>query len=221
MAAGILALAVGASPSFAHQKSASGNPSNSSNSSSTSITEGASAQRLSLDGVGNFARVSNTLYRGAQPSETAYNELKNIGVAVVVDFRDEKDEIAKEKARVEGAGMEFISLPWSGRSLPTHEEVATFLNLMHDTKGKKVFVHCKEGRDRTGTMVALYRMTFDRWTVEQAVAEMNDFKYHHFFLPGLEKYVEAWPKTLAADSTFAAFVPAASAATAATAAVLH
>lgn len=217
---GILALAIGATPSLAHQKSTSSN-SNIANSTSATMAEGAAVQRLNLSGIGNFARVSDTLYRGAQPSEVAYDELKNLGVGVVVDFRDERDEIAKEKTRVEGAGMEFISLPWSGRSLPTHEEVATFLNLMHNTKGKKVFVHCKEGRDRTGTMVALYRMTFDHWTVTQAVSEMNDFKYHHFFLPGLEEYVKAWPKALSDDPTFAAFVSSAVAPASATASVTH
>jgi protein tyrosine/serine phosphatase len=163
------------------------------------------AQRLNLDGVGNFARVSDSLYRGAQPSNLAYNELKNIGVSIVVDFRDEKPEIAEEKASVEAAGMQFISLPWSGRSVPTHEEVVTFLNLMQDTHGKKVFVHCKEGRDRTGTMVALYRITFNHWSVDQALAEMHQFKYHSAFLPGLAKYVKEYPSVLAADPTLAAF----------------
>jgi protein tyrosine/serine phosphatase len=163
------------------------------------------AQRLNLDGVGNFARVSDTLYRGAQPNNVAYNELKNIGVSVVVDFRDEKAEIAKEKASVESAGMQFISLPWSGRSIPTHDEVVTFLNLMRDTQGKKVFVHCKEGRDRTGTMVALYRITFNHWTVDQALEEMHEFKYHATFLPGLAKYVKAYPSALAGDPTLAVF----------------
>lgn len=72
---------------------------------------GAPAEHLTLEGVENFARIGQTLYRGAQPKSFAYNELKNIGVAIVVDFRDEKSEIASEKRAVEGTGMQFVSLP--------------------------------------------------------------------------------------------------------------
>lgn len=192
VAAGFLTFAAASVPTFAKgaKDSASSAP---------------AAQRLNLDGVDNFARVSDMLYRGAQPSNLAYNELKNIGVSVIVDFRDEKPEIAKEKASVEADGMQFISLPWSGRSIPTHDEVITFLNLMRDTQGKKVFVHCKEGRDRTGTMVALYRITFSHWSVAQALEEMHEFKYHATFLPGLAKYVKEYPAALAADPTLAVF----------------
>jgi len=147
------------------------------------------AQRQTIRGIDNFAQVNGFLFRGAQPGDNSYAELKHLGVNVVVDFRDEKDQIAHEKTQVEATGMQFVSLPWSGRSEPTHEEVLTFLNLMHNPQGKKIFVHCRQGRDRTGTMVALYRLTFESWSVENALAEMKDFHYHAFLLPGLARYV--------------------------------
>lgn len=176
---------------------------------------GAAAQRESVKGIDNFAQVNGFLFRGAQPGDGAYASLKQMGINVIVDFRDEKDEIAHEKKAVEAAGMQFLSLPWSGRGEPTHDEVITFLNLMHDPQGKKVFVHCRQGRDRTGTMVALYRLTFDHWTVDNAIAEMHDFHYHAFFLPGLARYVRNYPAHLSSDPTLAAMVlPVATAAAA-------
>ena len=176
---------------------------------------GAVAQRVSVKGVDNFAQVNNFLFRGAQPDDSSYASLKQMGINVVVDFRDEQDQIAHEKKMVEAAGMQFLSLPWSGRSEPTHDEVIAFLNLMHNPQGKKVFVHCRQGRDRTGTMVALYRLTFDHWTVANALTEMKDFHYHAFLLPGLARYVKDYPSHLSADPTLAALLlPVAATATA-------
>jgi len=165
-----------------------------------------SAQRQTIRGIDNFAQVNGFLFRGAQPSDSSYAELKHLGVNVIVDFRDEKDEIAREKKQVEAAGMQFVSLPWSGRSEPTHDEVLTFLNLVHNPQGKKIFVHCRQGRDRTGTMVALYRLTFDNWSVDNALSEMKDFHYHAFLLPGLARYVRDYPSKLKVDPTLAAML---------------
>jgi protein tyrosine/serine phosphatase len=173
---------------------------------------GAPAEKLTLDGVENFARIDGFLYRGAQPKPFAFDELKNAGIGVVVDFRDEKDEINDEQRRVEAAGMRFISLPWKGTGEPTHAEVLSFLNLMHDTRGKKVFVHCRRGADRTGVMVALYRMTFDHWSADQAVAEMKEFHYASFLLSHLAGFVRAYPTQLASDPTLRSLMVAAAAA---------
>lgn len=164
-----------------------------------SHNSGAPAEKLSLDGVENFARIDQWLYRGAQPKDFAFNELKNAGVAIVVDFRDENSEVTHEKKVVEGTGMQFVSLPWNSRSGPVHDQIVAFLNLLRQNPEKKVFVHCKRGADRTGLMVALYRITFDQWSVDQAVGEMKEFRYHNLLLPNLERYVRGYPAQLAAD----------------------
>lgn len=157
------------------------------------------AARLTLDGVENFARIDGVLYRGAQPEDYAYNELRNAGIAVVVDFRHEPDEIASEKIAVEANGMQFVSLPWTSRQGPIRSEILEFLNLVKRDSGKKIFVHCARGADRTGLMVALYRITFDRWSADEAVEEMKSFRYHSFLLPNLARYVRAYPSELSSD----------------------
>ncbi len=156
------------------------------------VAIGPPAEHLTLEGVENFARIGQTLYRGAQPKSFAYNELKNIGVAIVVDFREEKSEIASEKRAVEGTGMQFVSLPWTASHGPVSEEVTSFLNLVRANPDKKIFVHCRRGADRTGLMVAVYRINFDHWTPAQAVAEMHVFHYSSFFLPNLERFIAAY-----------------------------
>jgi protein tyrosine phosphatase (PTP) superfamily phosphohydrolase (DUF442 family) len=168
-------------------------------SSADSITNGA-AQKLFLGGVDNFGQVNEHLYRGAQPKRSAYAGLKNLGIDTVVKFNSE--DAAAEKQLVESLGMRFVSLPWNGEGLPSHDQVATFLTLMHDHPEYHVFVHCRVGADRTGVMVALYRMEFDRWTAARAVSEMYQFHYHHMLLPHLQRYVQAFPSVMANDETF-------------------
>lgn len=172
---------------------------------------GTPAEKLTLDGVENFARIDTFLYRGAQPKPFAYEELKAAGVNIIVDFRDEQEEIAAERSKVESTGMQFISVPWKGSGEPTHEEIVSFLNLLRDTHGKKVFVHCRRGADRTGVMVALYRMTFDHWNADQAVSEMKEFHYASFTLPHLARFVRDYPAQLASDPALRALKLAATA----------
>jgi len=148
------------------------------------------------------------LYRGAQPSSAGYAELKKFGITTVVDFRDEKDEIAKERTAVEALGMKYISIPCRGSDIPNNGQVSSFLQLVSSDSKQKIFVHCKEGRDRTGVMVAAYRMAYENWTVDKAVQEMYAYHYHHFLLPQLQQYVEAFPKVFAQDATFGAVLTA-------------
>lgn len=165
----------------------------------TPARNGEPAEKLSLDGVENFARVDGRLYRGAQPRDLAINELKNAGISIVVDFREEKVFVNREKREVEDAGMRFVSMPWDAHHGPKHEQIVTFLNLLRQNQDKKIFVHCERGADRTGLMMAVYRITFDHWTAEQAVKEMKAFHYDSRMLANLERYVRAYPAKLAAD----------------------
>ncbi len=158
-----------------------------------------SAERITLLGLSNAARVSDTLYRGAQPSPAAFPELKKLGIYVVVDFRDSREDIQIEKVRVESQGMAFVSIPWTARNTPSRDNVVAFFAALRNNPGKKIFVHCERGADRTGTMIALYRIAYDHWTPDQAVGEMIAFHYWNHLLPNLARYVEAFPSALAND----------------------
>ena len=56
---------------------------------------------------------------------------------------------------------------------PTPEVINTFLQMVRDPANQPVYVHCVGGRHRTGVMTAVYRMTQERWTAEQAFSEMK------------------------------------------------
>jgi protein tyrosine/serine phosphatase len=161
------------------------------------------AERITLKGVSNAAQVNSMLYRGGQPSIDALPGLKKLGIGVIVDFRDDANSIGWEKKGVESQGMTFVSIPWSASKDPSREKVAAFFATLNDNPGKKIFVHCERGADRTGTMIALYRIAYDHWTPDQALAEMSEFHYWNHVFPNLTRYVEAFPKTLASDPSLA------------------
>jgi protein tyrosine/serine phosphatase len=140
-------------------------------------------------GIENFARVTDALYRGAQPSMAGFSALQHMGVGIIVNFRDEPKETSVEKGEVESLGMKYVGIPWSGSDNPSSAQIVQFLDLLRENPQAKIFVHCRRGADRTGTMVAAYRIAVQRESVQDAVREMHSYHYDHFFLPQLERYV--------------------------------
>jgi protein tyrosine phosphatase (PTP) superfamily phosphohydrolase (DUF442 family) len=161
-----------------------------------------SSSKLVLEGVPNFGRVTETLYRGGQPTEKGFQELRGLGIEIVVNFRDEPTEITAERREVELLGLRYVSLPWNSWHRPQSRLVADFLALMRANAGRKIFVHCHRGADRTGVMVALFRIALQNWTPEQAIAEMQAFHFHRFLFPHLKSYVRNFPQAFSRDPSF-------------------
>jgi tyrosine-protein phosphatase SIW14 len=161
-------------------------------------------------GIPNWGQVTDTLYRGGQPVAAGFKSLQQLGVGIVVDFRDEPEEIASERREVEGLGVRYVSIPWSGNRYPSNPQVVEFLDLVRANPQTKIFVHCKRGADRTGVMIAAYRIAVEHKTAADAVAEMHQYHYDHFWLPQLERYVRTLPQTLTGDPLFGSYAPRAS-----------
>lgn len=167
------------------------------------------AQAEKQKGLHNFGHVSESLYRGAQPNAAGFSALHDMGVSIVVNFRDETDEMAAEQRQVESAGMKYVGIPWRGQDEPSNQQVAQFLDLLRANPNTKIFVHCKAGADRTGVMVAAYRIAVEHKPVAAAVAEMHQYHYHAFWLPHLERYVRSLPQLLQTEAVFNAYSPTA------------
>jgi protein tyrosine/serine phosphatase len=168
---------------------------------------GAPAEKLKIAGVPNAGKVSDVLFRGAQPSSQGLAELKKLGVTTIVDLRGNRGPVNREREQAELLGMRFIDIPVSGWSAPSNAQVAEFLKLFQQDPTQKVFVHCYYGRDRTGVMVAAYRMAQQNWTPDQAVAEMDSFGFHYHLYPAMKSYVRKFPVTFGADKIFATLRP--------------
>lgn len=144
-------------------------------------TQKAFAKRMpGVPGVENFACVCPTLYRGAQPTEEGFKQLKALGVKTIIDFRS----YHSTKKQVEAAGMKAVEIPLKadlGSVPPTDEELKEFFKVVLDPANQPVYIHCAFGKDRTGTMAACYRMEVDGWTPDEAMEEMQAFGYHNIY----------------------------------------
>jgi protein tyrosine/serine phosphatase len=164
-----------------------------------------------LPGLPNFGRVTDTLYRGAQPAPDGFRVLKSMGVGIIVNFRDDPREIAAEKRQVESLGIKYVSIPWNARDKPSSAQIVHFLDLIRANPKTKIFVHCRRGADRTGVMIAAYRIVAEHEPIAEAVSEMRQFHYDWFWRPHLERYIESLPGLLQTDPQFRAYASAPSA----------
>lgn len=138
----------------------------------------ASAQNCQVSkDLPNFGCVSPSLYRGAQPTEEGIKELARRGIKTIISLRsaDEKIRIEEEWAR--NAGIKFINLPLGNWRAPKDREINQIMELLRLSENQPVFVHCKRGADRTGTVIAVYRIKHDNWTAKQAKKEAKDFQF--------------------------------------------
>jgi tyrosine-protein phosphatase SIW14 len=158
-------------------------------------------RRLDEKGVPNFGEVTPTLYRGGLQSAIGLKALAKMGVKVVVDTHANSK---REKKEVESLGMKYVAIPWHC-PWPRDEVFAKFLKVVHDNQGKKIFVHCRLGDDRTGMMVAAYRIAEEGWTANEAMNEMRSFGFtraHHFICPSLAGYEKHFPEHLKKNPLF-------------------
>lgn len=138
--------------------------------------------------IGNFGRINDNYFRGAQPEAADYGDLAKLGVKTVIDLTS--DGRKDEKGLVETTGMKFYRIPMTTSDRPSETTVAHFLKLVTDPVNQPVFVHCQGGRHRTGVMTAVYRMTEDGWTADRAYDEMKQFRFEGFpGHPTLKRFV--------------------------------
>ena len=159
-------------------------------------------EKRKIKGIGNFGVVSPTLLRGAQPTNRGFEELAKMGVDIVVDNRGNRSN--SEGKLVRKVGMKYVAIPWHC-PFPNDEVFARFLKLLKENRHKKVFVHCRLGDDRTGMMIAAYRMADEGWSASDAMLEMKHFGFtrtHHFICPRLASYEASFPQHLKKNPEF-------------------
>jgi len=162
----------------------------------------ATAARQEATGIHGFAEVTPKLYRGGQPSIVGIKTLRKLGIDIVVNMRGGHND-AEEK-QVNQLGMRYVSIPWHCPH-PTDKPFAKFLKLVRENPGKKIFVHCRLGDDRTGMAVAAYRMSEEGWSAEEAMHEMKAFGFsgaHHLICPTLSHYEHTFPEHLKSNDAF-------------------
>ena len=137
-------------------------------------------------GVENFYRVEPDLYRSARPRSDGFRELQALGVKTVLDVESPGDETLAR-----GMSLKLIHVPMTAFGL-RDDLVLRALHIMADPANRPVVVHCHLGADRTGALVALYRVVVQGWSKADAIREMDDGGYHHSsWWRNLDRYVAA------------------------------
>jgi tyrosine-protein phosphatase SIW14 len=173
--------------------------------SSTTISPLHYGQKLKLSGLPNGGKINDSLFRGAQPRQEGFEQLKNLGVTTIVDLRGEDSEkIYWERQQAESHGMRFINIPVSGWAPPTNDQVARFLSIFNN-EHERVFIHCRFGDDRTGVFIATYRMARENWPPDQAIKEMYFFGFNGFWHPAMKSYINDFPAMLKTAPALAPF----------------
>ena len=133
------------------------------------------ATKLEQPGVPNLHRVTTNLFRSAQPTEAGMKSIERLGIKTVISlraFHSDQDEVESTTLRTER--IRFNT--WHAED----EDVVRFLKLVTATNAGPILVHCLHGSDRTGTMIAIYRMAVQGWPKSEAIQEMtsDNFGFH-------------------------------------------
>ena len=153
--------------------------------------------------IRNFGKMDDRFYRGAQPDEADYKDLKALGIQTIIDLQDSPTNY--EKRDVEALGMRYVNIPMSDSSYPKQESINAFLKLVNDPATGKFFAHCAGGRHRTGVVGAVYRFNVNHWNFDQAYAEMKDYDFYTRWGHGvLKTFVEDYAQKMQSSSAAAA-----------------
>jgi protein tyrosine phosphatase (PTP) superfamily phosphohydrolase (DUF442 family) len=133
------------------------------------------AKPIQIKGAPNLHKVSDTLYRSAQPSAEGIRNLKAMGIETVVDLRS----FHSDRDEIENTGLAYEQIYMKAWH-PEEEDAVRFLQIVTNPKRSPAIVHCQHGADRTGTMCVLYRVAVQGWSKEEALREMTDggFGFH-------------------------------------------
>lgn len=151
------------------------------------LVTGCQTAGTNVGGIRNFARVDQALYRGAQPTEAGIETLREKGVRTIIDLRD--DANPRERRWVESRGLAYVHIPCDPARVE-EEKLRMFLLAM-ETADKPVFVHCRQGRDRTGLGVAAYRM-MNGWERPRAMSELYGYGHAWLFFPAIARYLNTF-----------------------------
>jgi len=123
----------------------------------------------------NFHRVNDHLYRGAQPAVGGIHKLRKLGIKTIINLRGKDEDTGTEAIMARIEGLSYFSRPLPDLKAPTDDQVNDILAIIDDKQNWPVFVHCNHGKDRTGTIIACYRISRDGWTSECAKAEAKHY----------------------------------------------
>ena len=155
------------------------------------------AQNAKPSGVERFHHVDERLFRGAQPTEAGLKSLWDTGVRTVISLRDDDEVGFDERRAAESLGMKWVNIPIQDGSFFTQSRripegsIRAFFEAVDAAGPGAVFVHCRRGTDRTGAIVAFYRIARQGWPGEKAAKEARDVGMRSWYR-GLQQQIKEY-----------------------------
>jgi len=139
------------------------------------------AQPVASTVLKNWYMVTPEVYRSEQPTRQGFEEISAQGIRSIINLRDAHSD----DQLVQGLGLNVIAVPMTAGGF-SEEDIVKALKAIRDAP-KPVLVHCKRGADRTGVVMAMYRVVFQGWTKGDALAELKGggygFHWSYFNIP--------------------------------------
>jgi len=147
------------------------------------------ATPVQLRGAPNLYKVTDYLYRSGQPTEEGMKNLKTLGIKTIINLR--AFYFDSDKIRETGLLVEELSVKvWDIEDA----DVVRVLRTIRKRENSPFLLHCSNGADRAGVMIAMFRVVEQGWTKEEAIQEMvnGGYGFHHiwFRIVGYVKHAD-------------------------------
>lgn len=147
------------------------------------------ATPLQIQGAKNFFEIlPGVLYRSEQPNAEAFRAYEAMGIRTVINLRSrDSDTRAAKDTRLLLRRVPINT--WDIRQ----RDVVKALSLIREAE-KPVLVHCYHGADRTGVIIAAYRIVEQGWSKEKALDELRNGGYgFHSIWRNIPAYIQEMP----------------------------
>jgi len=144
-----------------------------------------------VDGLGGYTKQPR-IYRGAKPENPKgyFSARSALGVNTCVNLETYNNEVNVAAQ----AGIQVIHFPLTVFSKVSVGEIDQIIETLMDKINQPVLVHCLQGHDRTGMIIACFRMAVDHWSLADALEEMDAYGYQHLWMEmaaNVEHYAQA------------------------------
>lgn len=145
------------------------------------------AEKITVTGLENFYKISDSVYRSEQPGKEEMKELEKMGIKTILNLRNYHNDNNEGK----GTNLTLERIRMNAEDI-SYEKILATMKIIKDAK-KPVLIHCLHGSDRTGCIVASYRIVFQNWTKETAIKELKNpvFGYHASWFPNILETLNA------------------------------
>ena len=141
---------------------------------------------IESDVIPNFYKVSDSLFRSAQPNSKALETMQQNGILSVLNFRS----VAGNRKFGKSEHISFNQIRINTWRISEADMLESFK--LYQQLKKPVLVHCKHGADRTGAFVAFYRIIYQGWTKEATISELRygGFGFHERYFQNIINLIE-------------------------------